>query len=123
MSGTAGKGRKNFHLEGILLGGGASAHAPRPSRRDGGGGGAGVGQTAGFARGQELARARYSKLGVWEAEEGARAAGGALRRRRGLECGAGHAAGPFFSPLSFNSLSSRASALLLGPRGRGGGIA
>lgn len=93
---TAGKGGKFSHFEGIYLLGGC-AHAPRPSLCRRGGGGAGVGQTAGFARGQALARARSTERGG-----GARGKLLALQVAQcagvaGWHVGAGHAAGPFFS--------------------------
>lgn len=97
---------------------GACAHAPRPLRLGRGGGGAGVGQMAGFARGQAFARARYSEPGVgggegncsrcgWRTAQAPRAASG------------GRARGRAFFPFSFSSLAPCAGALLLpGPRGR-----
>lgn len=113
-----GQGGKFSHFEGIYLLGGC-AHAPKPSLCRRGGGGAGVGQTAGFARGQALARARSTEPGVGGRRK--------LLALQVLQCagvagwhvGAGHAAGPGFFSLSFSSLALCAGALLLsGPRGR-----
>lgn len=60
----------------------------RPGPRPEGRGGVGEGQTLGKRRGlREDRRLRVRGIPRWGVEETARAAAGALRRRRGLACG------------------------------------
>lgn len=95
MPGTAGKERKNFHLEGIHLRGAPLRTRPGPHAVTGWGRGRRWANGGVCARTGACACALFRAVGgVWEEEEGARAAGGAVRRRRGLERGG---PGRFFS--------------------------
>lgn len=80
MSGTAGKGRKNFHLEGILLGGAPLRTRPGPHAVTGVGEGQALGKRRGLREDRSL---RVRGIQSW----------GCGRRRKELALRVAHCAG------------------------------